>query len=279
MTFDITFEESNQSFDAHFGEVHDISDGGFERGYEAGKADGKVEGYADGKIDGIEQGRAEGESAGYKRGLGEGIEQGKKSQYDEFWDKYQDYGNRRDYMYGAFGGIGWTDETYKPKYQVKIKNSYQCFVGCNMTEILNVDTSEAVELNATFYVCPKLLHVGVLSFESASGSISSTFKQSRKLHTIDKLILNERIIYNQMFQECNALQNITIEGTIGQNGFDIHWSAKLSKASIESIVNALSTSTSGLSITLSKTAVNNAFTTEEWNALVATKSNWTISLA
>lgn len=40
MTLDITFEESNQSFDSQFGEVHNISDGGYERGY----ADGFVQG-------------------------------------------------------------------------------------------------------------------------------------------------------------------------------------------------------------------------------------------
>ena len=35
MKFDITFEESNQGFDVDFGEVHNISDGGYERGYNA----------------------------------------------------------------------------------------------------------------------------------------------------------------------------------------------------------------------------------------------------
>lgn len=63
---------------------------------------------------------------------------------------------------------------------------------------------------------------------------------------------------------------------------------KLSKPSITSIINCLSTTTSGLTVTLSKTAVNNAFetsegvadgsTSQEWLNLVATKTNWTISL-
>lgn len=37
MNFNVTFSESNQSFNTAFGEVHDISDGGFERGYTAGE--------------------------------------------------------------------------------------------------------------------------------------------------------------------------------------------------------------------------------------------------
>ena len=69
---------------------------------------------------------------------------------------------------------------------------------------------------------------------------------------------------------------------------NMQWSP-LSKDSIISIINALSTATSDLPITLSITAVNNAFetspgaadgsTSEEWTALIATKPNWTISLA
>ena len=43
MNFDVTFSESKQSFDAAFGEVHNISDGGFERGY----AEGYTVGYAE----------------------------------------------------------------------------------------------------------------------------------------------------------------------------------------------------------------------------------------
>jgi hypothetical protein len=65
---------------------------------------------------------------------------------------------------------------------------------------------------------------------------------------------------------------------IGQKNFNVHWSPKLSKASIESIINALSSTTSGLTVTISKTAKEAAFTSAEWSALIATKSNWTISL-
>lgn len=38
MTLNVTFSESNQSFDSTFGEVHNISDGGYERGYAEGMA-------------------------------------------------------------------------------------------------------------------------------------------------------------------------------------------------------------------------------------------------
>ena len=81
-----------------------------------------------------------------------------------------------------------------------------------------------------------------------------------------------------------------LEGTvIGTNGFNVQWATALPKSSITSIINALSDSTSGLSITLPFFAVNTAFDdgslplngsdSEEWKALIATKPNWTINLA
>ena len=45
------------------------------------------------------------------------FEAGKKAQYDAFWDRYQDYGDRRDYTM-LFAGAGWTPETFKPKYKI-----------------------------------------------------------------------------------------------------------------------------------------------------------------
>ena len=43
MKVDATFVESEQSFKAKLGEVHDVSDGGYERGYEAGLAERQYE--------------------------------------------------------------------------------------------------------------------------------------------------------------------------------------------------------------------------------------------
>jgi hypothetical protein len=89
-----------------------------------------------------------------------------------------------------------------------------------------------------------------------------------------------------VFNYCPELEELNISGVIKCNGFDVHWSPKLNKASIESIINALSATESGLTVTFSKTAVNNAFEididdestwTFEWLALRGTKSNWTFN--
>jgi hypothetical protein len=76
------------------------------------------------------------------------------------------------------------------------------------------------------------------------------------LVTIEKIIIEEDIIIQNWFVNDYALENITIEGTIGQNGFDIHWSTKLSKSSILSILNACNKANAGVTVTLPKKCVD-----------------------
>ena len=108
--------------------------------------------------------------------------------------------------------------------------------------------------------------------------------------------LDENSIVSNMLYSCEKLEDVTIEGTIGQSGIDLKWSTKLSRASIESFINALSETASGQRITFSITAVKNAFGggawdsdgdgkddtimgSVEWIDLMNSKSNWTITLA
>ena len=99
------------------------------------------------------------------------------------------------------------------------------------------------------------------------------------LNRIDKILCAETTPWdNSCFKYQGGLTYIRFEGVIGKNGLSFQWSHRLSKDSIESIINALSTTTNGLTVTLSATAVNSAFTTDEWNTLIGTRSNWTISL-
>ena len=55
MKIDVVFHENEKSFEAAFGEVHNVSDGGFDRGYAAG--------YKKGEDDGLEKGYADGLAA------------------------------------------------------------------------------------------------------------------------------------------------------------------------------------------------------------------------
>lgn len=223
-------------------------------------------------------------------------EAGVKSEYDRFWDDYQNNGNLNRYEY-AFAGMGWTDELFKPKYDIITTGwSAYMFRTTQITDIvantidrgIKLDTNGATALNEMFAYASYLKRVPPLDFSNC-GEASAVFIYCNVLETIMKLIVHENLKwYKSCFQNCRALVNLTIEGTIGTNNFDVQWSTKLSRASITSIINALSTTTSGLTVTLSKTAVNTAFetasgaadgnTSADWLALVATKPNWTISL-
>lgn len=246
----------------YFGEGNGYSDG-YIGGFEYGKEQGKTEGLAEGKSEAyaeVEPINTQLENTLY------GTDTGGKSYYDEFWDNFQNYGKKSSYP-NAFTLIsytsgGWTDATYNPKYEIVCNGNAN---GANSVFVWNNQISDIK-----------------VPMDCRGVAMTSTFLGTYKtLKRIPLLRVNEQTTYASTFDYCQGLTNFTIDGTIGQNGFNVQWSTKLSKASIISIINALSTTTSGLSVTLSKTAVETAFgstASEEWIALINARSNWTINL-
>lgn len=202
-----------------------------------------------------------------------GYDEGKQDEYDRFWNILQNNGNAAgvNYYYKfaySSNGAGWTDENFNPKYPLI------CATGV---------TGGACLFYANTGITDTKVPIVVLG-----NNTGSTFYNARKLVTIRKLTVNKNTAFTNTFQNNDALENIVMDGEIGQD-FDIHWSTKLTKASIESIMATLSTATTGKSVSFSKTAVNKAFetsegandgsTSTEWTTLTNTKTNWTISLA
>ena len=218
-------------------------------------------------------------------------EAGKKSEYDAFWDVYQNYGKRTQYNY-AFGGVGWDDRTFKPKYPIKPINASYMFSQSNIKDWENVilDTSNMISCSFMFQTFDgSTIPIINISKITTSYGAQYMFGTCNSLVTIEKLIVSESTTYhNAMFTGTKNLENITFEGVIGKGGLTMSDCSKLSKTSITSIINALSKDTNGLAITLSKTAVNTAFGikvddvttypegTEYYN-LRHSKDNWTIS--
>lgn len=192
----------------------------------------------------------------------EGFEAGKKAEYDAFWDGYQNNGIGGAFNY-TFYSNRWTDDIYNPKYDLKCKGT------CVSTYYASKITDTKVNIDA-------------------SNATLQTFFTSSGVVTVRKLIVNENTKFVRTFESCAWLENLNIEGVIAQNDFNVQWSTKLTKASWISIINALSTTTSGLSITGSVASVKKAFetsegandgnTSAEWKTLTDTKKNWTISL-
>lgn len=213
---------------------------------------------------------AENEPKVYEAGYNMGLADRETDANNFFWDRYQHYGSRNSYSY-AFFGTGWNEYTYNPKYTIytepKADRARYMFAWSGI-----VDTKVPIKINS-----------GITS----NGSLyveECIFLGCRLLRTIGELdITDYKATYNRWFEGCENLTNIIIKGQIKNNGFDIHWSKKLSPKSLYSIIKTLSTTTPGLVIKLPSTAEANYNANppenapSTWAELVATKSNWSIA--
>ena len=238
-------------------------------------AEKQIDVYNAGKQKGYDQGYREGEMAGWI----EGEEAGRKAEYDRFWDTYQQNGKRTNYA-NAFGGLGWTDALFKPKYDIQITDSYMMFRNTRVTDLSNLsvllDFSKSINMQYMFQWATTK-HIGVVDMSYMAGQTHSMFGYTDSLHTIDKIIVTERVIFSSdAFMEAQVLANITFEGVIGSS-INFQW-CPLTKASITNIVEHLSATATGQTATFKKTAKEAAFTDTEWAALIADKTNWTFSL-
>lgn len=201
-------------------------------------------------------------------------EEGKQAEYDAFWDTIQRKGAGANYIYAFAYSRFYADgvDLYNPKYDIVISES-QTNAGTYVYAYSNAITDTKVAIYANKH------------------AISGMFYEASKLKYIRKLVMQKSTTMNSYtFRNCAALEELNVEGVIGQNGFDVHWSTFLNKASIESIIHALSAETEGLAVTLSKTAVNREFGIDvddpstypegsEYYNLRQSKSKWTINYA
>ena len=203
-----------------------------------------------------------------KEDFDEVYEAGKQAEQDAFWDMFQNGGKRNAYG-SAFAR--WGAEYIRPKYKIIPTDSnsasatFENCVNLKKVEAQYFDFSQkadAASNNAgcyyTFNGCNNLEEIEDIGL-LPQRNYYSAFANCYKLKTIAKMGVSENTIFNaNTFKSCNLLENLTIDGTIGQNNFNLKDSTKLSKASITSVINALSSTTSGLTVTFSKTAVENA---------------------
>ena len=235
---------------------------------------------------------------------------GMQTEWDRFWDVFQSNGKLTTYSH-AFACGRWNNDTFKPKYDIKPTSAISMFAynnndnaGTNsnycITDLSScleragiiLDTSKATAMTQMFYMGKGFVRIPSISFESCT-ELNATFYGCSSLQTIDKLIFKAdgsntftKNTWDSPFGQCISLKNIVIEGLIGDS---INFSpCPLTKDSITSVVNALSATATGQTLTLKLSAVNTAFetsagagdgsTSAEFAALVATKTNWTITM-
>ncbi len=215
---------------------------------------------------------------------------GKQTQTDAFWESAQKTSAgalRTDYSY-AFAGAMWNDETYLPKYNIapsncsnmffhnyEIHSPFKCSAYPNAP--ITIDTSSSTSFDRFIYDC--VVKAVPTINTTAATRLSSAFSYAVGLETIDKLILKSdgSQTFSSVFQGTTTLENIVIEGTIGQNGFDVSPCTKLTHDSLLSIINALkdySGTTTAKTVTLG--ATNLAKLTDAEKA-TATEKGWTLS--
>ena len=253
--------------------------GGYDEGYSNGYESGYIEGYDSGF------------NEGYDSGYWSGYDEGQTAEYDRFWDSFQQNGNRTDYQM-AITGFWCNPVIFYPKYDIRPKgNATQMIYNWNKTPSIDLsarleecgvvlDTSEVTNAQYLFGYGTQFTRLPAVDLQKATQA-NWVFYGCNNLVTIDKITVSATTgIEPDWFGTCYALENVTFDGVIGKS---ISFSActKLSKASIESVINHLSTTTNGLTATFTRTSVTNAFgstTASAWTTLVNSKSNWTISL-
>ena len=140
---------------------------------------------------------------------------GQKSEYDKFWDKFQNYGKTENYNY-AFSMGRFNDENYNPKYPIK------CSSGTTSGRYMFYNASDITDTK-----------VEIIPYNDLSNAFSNS-----GIVTIRKLTVTEKITYSSTFTETNDLVNITFGGVIGQD-ISFRYCSKLSDKSVDNIIEHL----------------------------------------
>ena len=189
-------------------------------------------------------------------GYNEGFDAGKQAEYNRFWDAYQANGTRTGYS-NAF--YNWRKDAFNPKYPIWCRNSN----GANSTFAYSYIQEILVDVEITNPYPNVWTNNANMTFYNADGLV-----------TITKLILDESVSFPNTFYNCKALQNITIEGVIGNN-INLSYSPLLTHGSLMSIINHLQIKTSG-SYVLTLGTTNLAKLTDTEKA-IATEKGWTLA--
>lgn len=250
--------------------------------------------------EGFEAGKSEGgdTNAAYRQG----VAYGKQAEYDAFWDGYQNQGlsSLRKYQF-----YNWNADVFRPKYNlVANTNADVSYAFHGMT---SEKSYEAGDIMGRFDFAALLEELGITLNTGNAFNVSYCFANSSITHlpkidlskatsttamcancpvvTIDELVCSEKTKFGSSMISTGTLVNLTITGIIAQSGLTLSNCTKLTRTSIESVISALSPNTSGLSVTLSLTAVKNAFGEDaqtEGSAWDLYKQencpNWTIAL-
>lgn len=181
-------------------------------------------------------------------------EAGQKSEYDRFWDNYQQNGTRRNYAY-AFAGQAWASEILNPKYPIRFNDSnantrHACGMffwhGRGLSDYvldlstLDIDFSGCKSLYQTFANA----RVDNITIDGSNLlSMNSTFSASdggNTITTINLKVTETCTDFLNAFNSCTKLTNLTFtDDSVIAGNISLAQSNLLSAGSVNSIINAL----------------------------------------
>jgi hypothetical protein len=198
---------------------------------------------------------------------------GMQTEWDRFWDACQNNGERSVYTY-AFAYASWNDITFKPKYDIIIDVGNNAFSASSITDLAKILEEQGVSIKFTdsngqkfnMFASSNITRIPVLTMPTNSTAYGY-FSSCRKLHTVEGLVSNEITTYesakgdSKTFAYCSELVKIIFYGIVANN-CDIHWSTKLSRESILSLLKVLKASVTGVTITLPTKCIDTATDTK-----------------
>ena len=209
--------------------------------------------------------------------MAEGVEAVYNAGEWENWKKFQDYGNRVFYPY-AFSHNSFP--------HIKILQLPYAIYGTGIQ-----GQGYATNGGNSMFRQNNIIEQILTDIVITSGA-QYVFQSCGKLWKIQNIVVDKAQVFSNWFADCIALSDIRWgnddigHSEIGQT-LDLGV-CPLDKLSIKDTVNHLSSSVTGKTLTLKKSAVDTAFetvqgandgsTSAEWIALKASVSNWTITL-
>lgn len=215
-------------------------------------------------------------------------EAGAKSEYDKFWDGFQNFGNRTTYDM-AFRY--WGAEYIKPKYKITPKSqvSYLFSGNSNLKAIYAKDfdlgsipksTTWNGGMYGLFNGCSSLEHVEDINIQP-NNTVGYMFMGCTNLKKVEKLRVDENTVFNGTFHHCTNLEEVWFEGVIASKGdnnntVSFHYSPKLKKECVLHIFEHLKDfSQTGETAKIGLHATAEANLTDAEKA-IATQKGWTI---
>lgn len=237
MTFRVKFSEQGGSFRARFGEVQNISDGGFERGY--------AKGYAEGR-----------DIWNYVRSIAGAF------QNNTFPAGTNLVLNVPNLILSVNEG--------------NLNYTFRSTTGLESITLKCPTRGVAMHAHGAFSRCSNLKFLDLSEFNTTFGVSTDVFYSCTSLEEIRGEIENTTNNWTLWFASCVKLREVRFKANSIKGDFTISQSPLLSAESVQSIVDGLADMTGGTSYKLTLHADVKAKLTEEQLATIAAK-NWTVS--